>query len=92
MYKCLFSNGFPPPPCPDPPSMAIAPAPSTLYIMYRKSLCMVEGGGAASESWGTPFPLPASLPSQAKIFAKGHSLPRAFGVGWEGEKHLVNYF
>lgn len=46
---------------------------------------MVEGGGAASESWGTPFPLPASPPSQAKIFAKGHSLPRAFGVGWEGE-------
>ena len=53
---------------------------------------MVEGGGVASESWGTPFPLPTSLPSQAKIFAKGHSLPRAFGVGWEGEKHLVNYF
>lgn len=76
-------------PCPDPPSTATAPAPSTLYIMYRKSLCMAGGVGWLQRAGG---PLPPKSPLQAKIFAKGHSLPRAFGIGWEGKTHLVNYF
>lgn len=48
---------------------------------------MVEGGGVASESWGTPSP--PTPPSQVKIFAKGHSLPRAFGIGWEGGRRIL---
>lgn len=83
MYKCLFSNGFPSPPRPIP-SMAIALTPSTLYIMYRKNLCMVEGGWGRFRELGDPL-TPKHPPLQAKIFAKGHSLPRAFGVQWEGE-------
>lgn len=41
--------------CP-PPSMAIAPASSTLYIMYRKSLCMVKGGRGGFRELGDPSP------------------------------------
>lgn len=55
MYKCLFSNSSPPI-APLPPSMAIASAPSTLYIMYRKSLCMVEGGRGGFRELGDPSP------------------------------------
>lgn len=44
------------PPCSTPPSMAIAPAPSTLYIMYRKSLCMVKGGQGGFRELGDPSP------------------------------------
>lgn len=58
MYKCLFSNSFPLPlaPLPIPPPMAIAPASSTLYIMYRKSLCMVKGGRGSFRELGDPSP------------------------------------
>lgn len=45
-----------PPHCSTPPSMAIASAPSTLYIMYRKSLCMVEGGRGGFRELGDPSP------------------------------------
>lgn len=60
-----------------------SPAPSTLYIMYRKSLCMVEGGGVASESWGTPSPQPP--PHRPRSLLKAIPSPRAFGIGREGE-------
>lgn len=92
MYKCLFSNGFPPPPCPDPPSMAIAPAPSTLYIMYRKSLCMVEGGGRLQRAGGPLSPSPQALPHRPRSLLKAIPSPGHLASGGRGKTHLVNYF
>lgn len=78
------------PPVPIPRLHGHSPAPSTLYIMYRKSLCMVEGGRGGFRELGEP--LPPKPPIQAKIFAKGHPSPGHSAMGGRGKTHLVNYF
>lgn len=51
---------------------------------------MVEGGGVASESWGTPSP--PSAPYRPRSLLKAIPSPGHSASGGRGKTHLVNYF